>query len=158
MSVVYMAPEKSPVVNPISLFLAGSIDMGSAVDWQTQVTNALKDYSVDIYNPRRSDWDSTWEQDIKNDKFREQVQWELYHQTMASLICFYFDPKGQAPITLLELGLFHDKNIVVCCPDGYFRKGNVDVVCNYYGIPQVNTLQHMIDWLQTRIELNDKFV
>lgn len=150
---VYMAPEKTPRVNRISLFLAGSIDMGSAVDWQTQVSEALSDYAVDIYNPRRTDWDSTWEQNIRNDKFREQVEWELKHLDKADFICFYFDPNGQAPITLLELGLHKRDNIIVCCPEGYFRKGNVDVVCNYYGINKAYSLQHMIDWLKDNIEI-----
>jgi hypothetical protein len=52
------------------------------------------------------------------------------------MICYCFDPKGMAPITLLELGLFaqSDKKIVVCCPDGYWRKGNVDILCSRLGI------------------------
>jgi hypothetical protein len=59
------------------------------------------------------------------------------------VICVYFDPKGQSPITLLELGLFHDKDIIVCCPEGFWRKGNVDVnVCHFtLEFHQVNTLR-----------------
>ena len=138
--------------NNIKLFLAGSIDMGSAVDWQTKVTEALSNLPVDIMNPRREDWDSSWEQSITNHKFVEQVVWELNHLRIADVMCFYFDPNGPAPITLLELGLFIDGDIIVCCPEGYFRKGNVDIVCGHYGIPQVDTLEDMIEWLKCRIE------
>lgn len=155
---VFKAPQKiDNNEDNVSLFLAGSIDMGKAINWQTQVTNALSEYPVDILNPRRDDWDSSWEQSITNAKFKEQVEWELNAQhNIADLICFYFDPKGQAPITLLELGLFHTQDIVVCCPEGYFRKGNVDVVCNYFGIEQVESLEDMIEWLKNRVD-NDQY-
>lgn len=135
-----------------SVFLGGSIDMGSAIDWQTQVIEALKDYPVDIYNPRRPDWDSSWKQEKNDPQFREQVLWELNAQQEADIRCYFFDPKGQAPITLLELGLHANDNIVVCCPTGFWRKGNVDLVCEYYGIPQVNSLQEMIEYLQYEID------
>lgn len=150
---VFKAPQKiDKFEDNIGLFLAGSIDMGSAIDWQKQVTDALSDYPVDIYNPRRDDWDSSWKQSIDNAKFREQVEWELNaQQNCADLICFYFDPKGHAPITLLELGLAHSQEIVVCCPEGYFRKGNVDVTCAYYGIPTVDNLEELIDYLKNHI-------
>jgi hypothetical protein len=29
---------------------------------------------------------------------------------------------------------------IVCCPEGYWRKGNVDVICQRYGITQVESL------------------
>lgn len=157
MARIFLAPEHTPDDGQTSVFLAGSIDMGKAVNWQTQVTKALAHLQVDIYNPRRDDWHSTWKQEIGNDQFREQVEWELEHQEKASIICFYFDPNGQAPITLLEMGLFSGNLCVVCCPDGYFRKGNVDIVCNRYNIPQVNNLEDMIDWLKVMIE-NDKLI
>jgi hypothetical protein len=156
MANVYMAPEATPASGKRSIFLAGSIDMGKAVDWQTKVSEALKTYDIDIYNPRRPDWDSTWKQDITNDKFREQVVWELDHQEKADIVCFCFDPKGQAPITLLELGLFHNKKAVVCCPEGFWRKGNVDVVCAYYKIPLVEDMELMIAYL--KVLLHDKHV
>jgi hypothetical protein len=36
----------------------------------------------------------------------------------------------------LELGLFaHSGKIRVICPSGFWRKGNVDIVCQYYNIP-----------------------
>ena len=134
MAEVYFAPKRTPHT---SLFLAGSIDMGAAVNWQEAVTKALIDLPVTIYNPRRDDWDSSWVQSINDEKFNEQVTWELEHLEKADILCFYFDEAGKAPITLLELGLFamSGKTIVVCCPDGFWRKGNVEVVCCRYAIP-----------------------
>lgn len=51
------------------VFLAGSIEMGEAEDWQAQVVKELSDYT--ILNPRRGDWDSSWEQSINNPHFKE---------------------------------------------------------------------------------------
>lgn len=148
MAKIIKAPEKNAIPNINSVFLAGSIDMGKAVNWQTEIENLLgfaKD--ITIFNPRRDDWDASWVQDISNDQFREQVEWELTNLERASLIIVYFDPSGAAPITLLELGLFHDKNVIVCCPEGYWRRGNVEIVCNRYNIPFLDTLDQLQEWV-----------
>ncbi len=55
------------------IFLAGSIEMGKAIDWQSEVVNALADTDLTLLNPRRADWDSSWVQSIDNAQFREQV-------------------------------------------------------------------------------------
>lgn len=128
-----------------SVFLAGSIEMGSAVEWQSQVTDALRDLDIIVLNPRREAWDATWPQSIDFAPFREQVEWELEAQEKADLLVFYFAPDTKAPITLLELGLAARRRAIVCCPDGYWRKGNVDVVCRRYGIAQVPTLEALIE-------------
>lgn len=162
MAYILKAPKPTPasIAFKPSIFLAGSIDMGSAVDWQTRVEQELANYDVVIYNPRRDDWDSSWVQDISNRPFREQVEWELTHLEECDLILVYFDPHGAAPITLLELGLFgipENERIIVCCPNGYWRKGNVDIVCERYGIKQVPTLDDLIqcahEWCDERTEI-----
>jgi hypothetical protein len=135
------------------LFLAGSIEMGSAVDWQAMVTNALADLDVLVFNPRRKAWDASWPQSIDFAPFREQVEWELEALERADLILFYFAPETKAPITLLELGLNARRNVLVCCPEGYWRKGNVDIVCRRYGLKQVATLEELI--VRTRQALGE---
>lgn len=126
------------------LFLAGSIEMGKAVDWQAAVTQALTDIDVLICNPRREAWDADWPQEIDFAPFREQVEWELEALERADLIVFYFASDTKSPITLLEFGLHARRNILVCCPRGFWRKGNIDVVCRRYGIAQVGTLEELI--------------
>ena len=129
-----------------SIFLAGSIEQGTAVDWQSQVEEALVDTEAVIFNPRRDHWDSSWEQSIDNPQFVEQVEWELEALDRADTISMYFDPNTKSPVTLLEFGLLAiEGNLVVCCPEPFWRKGNVDVVCNRYGVKQVATLEELID-------------
>jgi len=132
--------------NQKSIFLAGSIDMGNAVDRQQEIITHFKENETFCFlNPRRKDWDSSWEQTIENKHFNEQVTWELDALEQADLIVFYFVPTSQAPISLLELGLFaKNKNVVVCCPTGYWRKGNVDIVCQRFGIKQVESLEELM--------------
>lgn len=131
-----------------SVFLAGSIEMGAAEDWQARVRRALGDLDILVLNPRRDTWDPSWPQRDDFEPFREQVEWELAAQEQADLIAFYFAPGTRAPITLLELGLAvaHDRRrrAVVCCPEGYWRRGNVDIVCLRYGLSRVETLDDLV--------------
>jgi len=143
---------KSP--NPIpgklpGIFLAGSIggstDGSLANDWQKTVEILLNNENIEIYNPRRIDYDSTWKQTIENDKFKEQVNWELNSLEKATVIILYFSPETQSPISLLELGLHAQSGkLLVCCPEGFWRKGNVDIVCAKYGIPTYNTIEELV--------------
>ena len=138
--------------NNHSVFLAGSIEMGKAIDWQTQITTALSNLDVTVLNPRRDDWDSSWEQKITNPKFKEQVDWELNALEMADIIAMYFDPKTMSPISLLELGLYaKTSKLVVCCPEGFWRKGNVDILCEKYDITQVDNIEELISLLKNDI-------
>jgi hypothetical protein len=125
-----------------TIFLAGSIEMGKAEDWQSQMQQLfIKKNKVTLLNPRREEWDSSWNQDIENPQFYQQVNWELNALEKSDLIFMYFAPGTQSPISLLELGLFaHTGKMVVCCPKGFWRKGNVDIVCDRYGIPVFSDL------------------
>lgn len=128
-----------------SVFLAGSIEMGAAAPWQAEVEAALSAYAVTIWNPRRDDWDASWTQAESDPRFFEQVSWELSAQEQADLIAMYFSPETRSPITLLELGLFaKTRKIIVCCPEGFFRKGNVDIVCRRYGVTTAADLAALI--------------
>lgn len=150
------APEKTkPNLDYDSIFLAGTIEMGQSEDWQAKVVDRLKNKRVNIFNPRRTQWDSTWEQDIDNPNFYEQVTWELDRLDKSDLILFYFDPTSKSPITLMELGLsvgFMNKSIVVC-PPGYWRRGNVEIICQRYKIPFFNNIDAALVAVQNFIEL-----
>jgi Nucleoside 2-deoxyribosyltransferase like len=145
-----------PIVKPKAIFLAGSIEMGSAEEWQQEVIDALSLSKMNkkrtiVLNPRRKDWNLKWEQSIKNTNFKEQVEWELCGIKDADLVIFYFDPKTQSPITLMELGTMSnsEKSCIVCCPDGYWRKGNVEVYCEWAGIQLHHTKEDLLEDLKT---------
>ena len=140
-----------PATERPCVFLAGSIEMGKAEDWQAAFYEACCNTPITFLNPRRDNWDSTWEQRKENPNFRGQVEWELDGLEQAAMIVFYFAPDTLAPVTLAEFGLFAQSGkAIVCCPEGYWRKGNVDIMCERYGVQQVDTLSELIDLVRER--------
>jgi Nucleoside 2-deoxyribosyltransferase like len=144
--IVYKAPQYYRK-NKFTIFLGGSIEMGNCEDWQSKITQDLSDKDVILLNPRRDDFDSTQEQSINNPYFRNQVEWELDGLMRADLIIMYLLPNTLSPISLLEIGLMTDSftcdrqnndKIIICCPDGFWRKGNIEVVARRFGITLVN--------------------
>lgn len=135
---------KDSIDKRTSLALLGSIEQGIASEWQKTAEEFFKDYDFDIYNPRREHWDASWKQSMDNPQFVEQVEWELTALENVAVKLFYFDPATKSPITLIELGLsvgVGRVDIVVCCPEGFWRKGNVDIICRRYGIHREPTLE-----------------
>jgi len=124
MTKVITAPEQveyKEIENNVTLFLAGSIESGKASLWQDEIIKQLS--VVDnllIFNPRRPVWT-----DLDQKNLELQIEWELMNLDRSDIIYFYFDPNTQSPVTLLELGLFHERNIIVYCPKEYFRHQNI---------------------------------
>lgn len=142
---VFTPPQPTFNAEGRKVFLAGSIEMGKATEWQKEVIRCAEvaflsfKGRLSIFNPRRSDWDSTWEQKIENPNFFQQVTWELDRIKESDAVIFFFEPGTQSPISLLELGeVEKHKDILVVCPEGFWRKGNVDIYCQRHNIPQFN--------------------
>ena len=149
------APNEYVLAGKVGVFLAGSIEMGVAVNWQERLAGELQDYeNLVLLNPRRDNWDPSWLQDEHCAKFNEQVSWELEAQERADFVVMYFDPKTKSPVSLLELGLFHQKMIVLC-PEGYFRKGNVDIVCKRYHVKMASSWENMVEMIRQEIETTE---
>lgn len=135
-----------PVNDVPKIFLAGSIEMGIAEDWQKRVVEQLQDQSIIIFNPRRDNWDSSWVQSKDNEQFRQQVEWELNALEKSDYIILYLDPQTKSPISLIEMGLFaQSKKMFIVCPDGFWRKGNIDIVAERYNIPQFSNLEELVN-------------
>lgn len=142
------APLPAPKGRP-AIFLAGSIDNGEAIDWQGEMIAALAADDVVILNPRRETWPS--DQNTESALFREQVQWELDGLERADIVAVYLAPGSLAPISLLELGLHAQSGkIILCCPSGFWRKGNVDFVAERYAIETVASVGALVDAIRER--------
>lgn len=137
----------------IKVFLAGSIDMGGSEDWQARATRELSDAGVVLLNPRRADWNRAWKPVAEEPEFRRQVEWELDALQRADVILMYFAPGSQSPITLLELGLHADSGkVMLACPDGFWRKGNVDIVARRHRIRAYESLDALIAAVRQRVD------
>jgi len=127
----------------ITIFLSGP---ASHLAWRRMVEEEfIKDEKVVVFNPYLKSWDASWVERIVNPKFKDQVDWELEGLGLCDLILMYFDPNAEAPITLLELGLFaKEHKLIVCCPDGFWKKGYVEAVCAMHDVPLFDDLKEAI--------------
>lgn len=127
--------------------------MGHAEHWQDRVIETFHDLNVVFLNPRRAHFDETIPQRADNKEFRTQVEWELEGLQHANLIIMYFDRDSQSPISFLELGLFAQSHkMMVFCPEGFWRKGNIDVECEHFSIPHFQDEQTFLAAVRARIE------
>lgn len=137
-----------PADSRLRIFLAGSIDKGEAPDWQGDVIAAIADCDAVILNPRRISWNERWRPHADDPSFRQQVEWELAGLDRADVIAMYLAPMSLAPISLLELGLFAASGkLILCCAEGFWRKGNVEIVAERWNIdrvPDLAALQRML--------------
>ncbi|KAF2134212.1 hypothetical protein P153DRAFT_307193 [Dothidotthia symphoricarpi CBS 119687] len=142
---IHCVPPQAPTYRKYSVFTAGSIEMGAAVQWQKHMAKFLSPLPVTVNNPRRGHWDPATTKEAKNEAFRHQVEWELSALEKATVICFFFDVNTKSPVTMLELGLWaHSGKVVVCCSKDFWRAGNIHIVCERYGIPFVESFEALV--------------
>ncbi|KAI0483958.1 hypothetical protein GGR56DRAFT_1530 [Xylariaceae sp. FL0804] len=144
-SQVVYAPSEEPSRGVKSIFLAGSTSMRNETDWREVLSSSLSALPITIYNPARSDWDSSWREEFDFAPYREQVLWELDKQAVADVVVVYFHPATQAVISLLELGLSARLagKVIAVCPRGYWKRGNVQIVCHKYGIEMLDDIDEL---------------
>ncbi len=126
MALIVTAPTRYPSAL-YKVYLAGAIDMGRASNWQQEVINHLKDLKdMAILNPRRIEFSP-------GDEF-EQIEWELHSMEEAQLILMWFPKDSEAPVSLLEFGLYvRSEKLIVGVQRGYFREHNVRLTAARYG-------------------------
>ena len=135
------------------VFLAGSIDNGRASNWQAEVSAALANAGVVLLNPRRADWNPAWQADAEEPEFVRQVRWELQALEQADIVLMYFAPGSQSPVTLLEMGLHaRSGKLLVAAPEGFWRKGNVDITADHYQVPRLQDIDALIAALRERVQ------
>ncbi|KAK1960979.1 hypothetical protein LY78DRAFT_662526 [Colletotrichum sublineola] len=147
-----ICPLERPPATPTtgkSVFLAGTTSKG---DWRKHLADSVSHLPVIIFNPFRPDWDSTWREDVSDERFRDQVEWELEMQERADIIVVFFEQDTEAHISLLELGLCaRSGKAIVACSERYKKRGNVQAVCARYGIPLVANLESLQKELVSRL-------
>lgn len=134
---VVNAPSSPPGDAP-AVFLSGPLGK-----WRAELIDLVRN-DVEILNPVRPDWDSTWRSDTSDDRFVKQSQWEVDHICQSDVVIVYLPAGAQAPITMIELGLrlgVRPRDTIVVCEDGFFKKGYVDVLVAHMGARSANTLR-----------------
>jgi hypothetical protein len=140
--------------NVLSIFLAGTIDMGDSEDWQHEVKLRFEEFaeknkdkvtqknsSIHLYNPRRLE---SWGDN--KEEMEYQVNWELDHLEKANIILMNLLPNSKSPISLLELGLFaRSKKLFIICPPEFYRYDNVRIVTERYKIKLYNNIDEFFN-------------
>ncbi|KUI55184.1 hypothetical protein VP1G_02561 [Cytospora mali] len=142
--------DQTPWYPTTSVFLAGPTEF----DWRTTFLATLRGPhsagepsfpNTTIYDPFQPKWDKTWKEDLSDQRFKTQVEWELEKQDKATIVAVFFDERSKAPVSLLELGLCaRSGKAVVGCDRGYWKRGNVQAVCQRYGLPMANNLDGLV--------------
>ena len=134
------------VIDGISIFLAGTIDNGKSINWQLEMEDILKDYNVTLLNPRRDNWNPNSRAEMV-----KQINWEMDNLDKCDVIFMNILEESLSPITLLELGLYANSGkMIVSCHEEFWRKINVDVVCDRFNIPRYDNFDDAITKLKSQ--------
>ena len=136
---LYRSPDIAPDrLDRPSVFLAGSIEMGRAELWQTEIAERFLEAGAAVFDPRRLDWNWDWPQDATpGTPFERQVAWEQDHLARADLVWFRFCAGTASIVSMLELGqsLAAGRRIVIQADPGYMRRANIEIVARNAGVP-----------------------
>ncbi|KAH6886283.1 hypothetical protein B0T10DRAFT_490939 [Thelonectria olida] len=137
---IILAPSRPEQTHRRSIFLAGTTTATGEADWREALSKALADQPVTIFNPKRDDWDSSWREDSSDERWAEQIQWELDMQHQANIVVVLFHGVTAAPVSLAEMGMASQTGkLIACALDGYSKRGYVEAVCWKYKAPFVTT-------------------
>jgi len=137
MTVVINAPDDIPEGHRL-IYLAGAIDMGEAENWQKKVISILsKRDDLTLLNPRRSNFEPQMEE--------EQIKWELRALEKADVILMWFPRESNAPISLLEFGLYlKSGKLLVGVENGFYRQRNIELTAQYHGVSVFHSLAELV--------------
>lgn len=140
MTTTIVAPNEIPTAG-FKVFLAGAIDMGQAVDWQSYVIEKLGGIDdLVLVNPRRPNFTP--------DTLDEQILWELDALDTASRIFMWFPKNAKAPISFFESGLYmNSRKLIIGAEDGFYRRRNLELTTVHYGVHLFNNLDAMMNEL-----------
>jgi hypothetical protein len=139
------------------IFLAGSIENGTARKWQEEIVKHFRIYDVIFFNPYRDNWDAEIKNSQSNPNFNNQVNWEMDKIEKSDIIVFNIEPDTKSPITLMELGfcigrlgsIHVSKRLIVRCPSEFWRAGNVELICTRYDVQLVRSFEELKGSLMT---------
>ena len=67
-------------------------------------------------------------------------------------LCIH-DAKAKAPISLLELGLgARSGKMVVVCPQGFWKRGNMQIVCQRFGIEMFEKEEDLVEAVESKLK------
>ena len=117
MQLIKAPSDESPKFKTV--FLAGGIS--NCPDWQSEVSAALKECPVSVFNPRR---------DIFPDDMNaieEQIKWEFERLRSSDILSFWFPEETLNPVTLFEFGAAMERSLPLVVGINPLYKRRIDV-------------------------------
>lgn len=141
-------PNRDYPSHRLGLFLAGGIV--SCPPWQNDVIKGLKNFDINVFNPRRKNFP------IHDPSASfEQIKWEFDMLRAADMISFWFSKETLGPIVLFELGahLMTNKPIVIGIDPKYERKQDIEIQTKLIrsDIPIVYSIEDLINSISNMI-------
>lgn len=124
-------------------FLAGSIDFTLKDSWREKVIKEMGEL-VHFFDPTRTDHD-----ELNDSQMKAHINWELDAMILADKILLNFLSDFKSPISLVELGLYvKSSKLIVVCPDQFYQKRYVEMLCKKYKTPFFNSLNEAIKYIK----------
>lgn len=149
MARVITAPEPYEHIDTVpSMFLAGAIDMGAAINWQADVIKKMTNIpNFLILNPRRAQFTPH--------TLDEQINWELSALSWVDYIFMWFPSDARAPIAFFEAGLYWKSGkLIVGVEKDFYRQRNLEMTARFYGVFLHTSLAAMIEEVRNRLVLS----
>lgn len=78
----------------------------------------------------------------------------------ADTVAVFFGKLAKAPISMMEMGLWVRSEagkgkLIVCCQEGFWKEGNVRILCAKYGVRVVGSVEELGDEILTLLREKD---
>jgi len=134
-----------------TVFLSGSLSINdTSIYWRRKLIACLgpMDCDVAFLNPHRDDLI----EDPSCQYYMEHVEWVMKCLNTADQLVFYFDPKVETTVSMMELAaIASNRNVIICCPDKFWKSTIVNVICNEFDVPIFKTIEETAAFLKKRI-------
>lgn len=143
--------------------------MGNSTDWQTDLTEkissnvikclaesldkARKFQRVVVLNPRRRDWDNSWNLDPLDPRLIAQIEWEHSAIEMSHLVFVNILESSQSPISLQEVGLIYDKSkLIIHLPPKYEFQAILEKYAQHHSIVSHSSFDDSVESLLSSLQ------
>lgn len=133
--------------------LAGASEMDSSSRWQETVASFISKAGHIALCSRLQD-SKLSTSSFENAHFFQVRSWELDALELAEFVVFHLDASSKSPEGILELGYAaakFPKKVCVICPEGFWCKGLVDILCYREDLMKYKSVEEMLDALNQMI-------
>jgi hypothetical protein len=138
------------------VFVAGTSEESMGTEWRGQVVAGLEDLPIAIVKSRLAERGGAGEQRCWNPQFRSHVKRERAGLDDADVVLMYLGRGPACARLMLDLGsLVMERlgnTLVVCCPEEFELRGDVEMMAERQEICLVESLDEMVAEARSRLK------